>query len=336
MAGAKSLEFATLAACAGALAWCLQDEAAVAELRVLLTGLSTSFERSAAASAALPVGPPNLDRDIPVFRIFVFVFFALNWGLRLLLIEPFIYLTGIVAPPMRAKFAQSVMEAIIYGGFMLVGLSVVSAQEWVWPSALWWKGYMEGGHEIMRSDLRCYYIMYIARYAQAVVSVLIEPKRKDFVEMIVHHVVTVTVICISYMYGFNRVGVVVMVLLDPGDVPLHLAKLCKYIADSKEGSMWQFLADRLFEIFGVVFAVTRIGMYGYVCWSALIESRQFIPKGMAEWTCLALLYTLLVLQFYWFSLIIKVAIKMMRGHSTEDIRSDDEDESAEPTAKKNK
>merc|ERR1712232_785972 len=102
------------------------------------------------------------------------------------------------------------MEAVFYGGFTVIGLFIVPAQEFVWPSSRWWQGFSEGGHEIMRSDSRCYFIMYMARYTQAIVSVLLEAKRKDFVEMLVHHGVTVAVCAISYIYGWNRVGVVVM------------------------------------------------------------------------------------------------------------------------------
>jgi len=250
----------------------------------------------------------------------------LNWGMRLLLVEPFVRSVLRLRRAQLAKYAQSVMEAVVYGGFMLIGLRVVPSQEWVWPSAKWWIGFSDGGHEVMRSDLRCYYILYISRYFQAVLSVLLEAKRKDFVEMIVHHVVTVVVIYISYVYGWNRVGVVVMVLLDPADVPLHLAKLCKYTFEATKRQAWQFVADRLFEFFAFVFFVTRLVFYGYVCWSCHIEASLYFPKGLPEWSCVALLYTLLFLQVYWFFLIIKVAIKLLRGQGAEDPRSDDEDE----------
>merc|ERR1712050_370021 len=117
-----------------------------------------------------------------------------------------------------------------------------------------------------------------------------------------------------------------MVLFDPADVPLHLAKICKYTSEATNKKLWQFFADRLFELFGVVFFITRLALFGYVCWSAHIEATRYWPKGLPEWTCVALLYTLLVLQVYWFSLIIKVAIKLLKGESVEDPRSDDDDD----------
>ena len=72
--------------------------------------------------------------------------------------------------------------------------------------------------------------------------------------------------------------------------------------------------------------VTRILMYPYVCWSAHVEATRYFPKGLPEWTCVALLWTLYVLQCYWFFLIIKVAIRMMMTGAAEDVRSDDEDD----------
>jgi len=226
-------------------------------------------------------------------------------------------------------------EALMYGTFSVIGCVVVTSQAWVWPSSNWWIGFAEpdAPHALMRDDLRCYYLLYTGRYLQCIISVLLEPKRKDFVEMCIHHTVTVVVCLISYWYGWNRIGVVVMLLMDPADVPLHFAKLCKYLSEDAgeqppflSQASWAFCADRLFEVFAVVFLVMRLILYPYVCWSAHFEATRYFPKGVPEWTCVILLEILLVLQIYWFSLIIRVAIKMAQGGNAEDVRSDDEDE----------
>jgi len=301
-------------------------ERSLAEISALLHGLRVVIFHGVGAAASLPQASPDMDRDTLLTVVFTAGFFAINWGLRILVVEPTArWALGLRRSELQ-KFAQSVMEALFYSAFMLIGIAVVPSQEWVWPSWKWWRGFADGGHEVMRSDLRCYYIMYISRYIQAIFSVLLERKRKDFTEMIVHHLVTVTVIYISYVYGWNRVGVVVMVLLDPADVPLHLAKLCKYTAEATGRRIWQFTADRLFEIFALVFFVTRLVMYTYVCWSAHIEASRYFPKGTPEWACVALLYTLLILQVYWFFLIMKVALKLLRGQGVDDPRSDDDDD----------
>eukprot|EP00928_Gymnodinium_smaydae_P010463 TRINITY_DN13949_c0_g2_i1.p1 TRINITY_DN13949_c0_g2~~TRINITY_DN13949_c0_g2_i1.p1 ORF type:complete len:384 (-),score=78.98 TRINITY_DN13949_c0_g2_i1:123-1211(-) len=305
----------------------LTAEALAAELRVLIGGVGTAMlPYNGAAVAALPRDAPAWPRDFGVLCSFVLILFTLNWGVRLLLVDPIVRAVLGVKGGKLLKFSQSVMEAIFYGCFSYIGLMVTPSQEWSWPSANWWVGFDDGGHEIMRSDLRCFYLLYIARYFQAGISVLLETKRKDFLEMMIHHVATVLVCTISYVYGWNRVGVVVMTLLDPADVPLHLAKLCKYTGEATKRSIWQFFADRLFELFAVVFLVTRIICYGYVCWSAHGEAASLFKKSPASWTCNALLDILLCLQVYWFFLILRVAAKLLRGQNVEDPRSDDESE----------
>ena len=61
----------------------------------------------------------------------------------------------------------------------------------------WWIGFSTGSHASMRDDLRCYYLLYGARYVAGFISVYFEPRRKDYVEMQLHHVVTVAVVAIS-------------------------------------------------------------------------------------------------------------------------------------------
>jgi len=289
----------------------------------------------------LEASGPNLKVDGYVMLIFCLILFLMNWGVRLLVVTPIAKIalstpkTKTNSKAFKAKvirFAQSTMEAIFYGGFTLLGIRIVPSQPWVWPSKHWWINFQSGEHSIMRNDLRCYYLLYCARYVQGMISVFLEPKRKDFIEMQIHHFVTIAVVLISYLYGWNRIGAVVMLLLDPADVPLHLAKIQKYIGEANAKArprlahICEFGADRTFELFAVVFFITRVLMYPYVCWSAHIEATRYFPKGLPEWTCVALLEILYILQLYWFSLIVKVAIKLITKGHVEDVRSDDEDE----------
>eukprot|EP00622_Pseudochattonella_farcimen_P002644 FR737617.1.p1 GENE.FR737617.1~~FR737617.1.p1 ORF type:complete len:182 (+),score=27.74 FR737617.1:80-547(+) len=154
--------------------------------------------------------------------------------------------------------------------------------------------------------------------------------------MQLHHVVTVALVSVSYAYGFIRVGVIVMALLDPADVPLQMAKMMKYLGEARSpatsDNIWQFLADRFFEAFAVVFFITRLVMYPYVCWSAQFESARYFQKGVPEWTCIVLLCILLALQIFWFKLVVEAAYRIIwLGKPVEDHRSDDEEEAPAET-----
>lgn len=236
-------------------------------------------------------------------------------------------------------FPQSSLEMIFYGAFAVFGFVVVPGQDWFWPSMLWWRDFNSGKLLLVTDSLKAYYLLYAARYSQGVVSCLIEHKRKDFWEMQLHHLSTVVLIGISYAYGWNRVGSVVMVLLDPADVPLHIAKQFKYVGDARGGAaqkLCQTAADIFFVVFMVSFAIMRLGLYPYVVWSAAIEGPRYLTYGVGANTCVALLLIILALQVYWFALIIKVAIKVVTGGAVEDVRSDDEDEDEPVETKKKK
>ena len=218
------------------------------------------------------------------------------------------------------RFGDSGVELISYGVFTVVGCMVMAQQPWLWPSSQWWEGQPEGLHADMRNDLRAWYLLDAARYTAAILSLLfLEKGRKDSKEMLLHHVITVVITLCSYSIDFTRVGAIVKLLMDPADVPLHAAKLCKY-------SGREFAADRLFELFGVSFFVMRLVMYGYVVWAATFEVREYTTLPLSGNVCVAGLIVLYGLQVFWFSLVVKVALSISRGGKLQDIRSDSEAE----------
>mmetsp|Transcript_9789 Transcript_9789/g.13903 ORF Transcript_9789/g.13903 Transcript_9789/m.13903 type:complete len:328 (+) Transcript_9789:35-1018(+) len=302
--------------------------AGVVESRAQLADFGATLQRLGAPAIG---GEEYLSRgsavDAWVAGIYALGIFCLTWSLRKLVVEPLarmLVFRGL--KPRRQqifvqKFTQSAMEAVAYGSFAVMGLIIVRSQPWSWPSTLWWRGlYSEGPenpHLKMRADLRCYYILYGARYFSFGVSGFLEHRRKDFVEMQVHHWVTVALVWLSYVYGWIRIGTIVMLLLDPADVPLHIAKMLKYTSDAggRCSGFLYMLANRAFETFAVVFFITRLAMYPYPCYSALVESSRVWAEDagrewqhdLSEWTAIGLLFILQGLQIYWFWLIVKVA-----------------------------
>ena len=275
------------------------------------------------------------DRSINVLGVFCVMSlacFVLNWSIRWFVVEPFARLllqrpNGKSAKiPAVQKFAQSAMEAVTYLVFFLLGLWTVPRQQTFWPSIHWWQ-YEKMGP--VPRDVTAFYILYCARYFQGGISVLLEHKRKDFLEMQIHHWVTVVLVGLSYQYDWLRTGLIVMFLLDPADVPLHIAKLFKYVSDSgapksSKRTINQTIADICFAIFAIVFFGTRIVMMPYVMISGHTES---LDLGVGGSVCVGLLWVLYVLQCYWMYLIISATVKMFKNGGIEDVRSDDEDSS---------
>ena len=102
--------------------------------------------------------------------------------------------------------------------------------------------------------------------------------------------------------------------------------MCLYTAGDDKKGWLAFLADRLFEVFAVVFALTRLLCYGYVVWAAIFESNEYVTIPPAGNVCQVCLLVLLGLQVFWMSLVVKTAMKKVQTGEASDPRSDSDDE----------
>ena len=271
-------------------------------------------------------------------------FFIATYAIRTFLLNP-IALRLLNNDAKRAdKFAQSASEFIQYSAFFLLGARLLARQSWSWPSAGWWSGQSIGLHATGSLSVAAFYLLYFSRYVSNLVFVLlVDLRRKDFWEMVIHHAVTALLVGLSFVGIFWRVGLVIMVLLDIGDPPLHLAKMFKYMHEVHGNDAYIFVANRTFEVFGVAFFVTRIVMYGYVNWSCWSEgyseaAKDGKPHGFASviTACNTMVSILYVLQWFWFGLLINAVIKMSSTGQVEDNRSDSESEGPAGKSSKNK
>ncbi|XP_038234892.1 ceramide synthase 5 isoform X3 [Dermochelys coriacea] len=146
----------------------------------------------------------------------------------------------------------------------------------------------------------------------------------DFLIMFVHHLATIGLITFSYMNNMVRVGTLVLCLHDASDFLLEAAKMANY-------AKYQRLCDATFMLFGVVFIVTRLGIYPFwILNTTLFESWELIGPYPSWWLFNGLLVTLQVLHIIWSCLIIRIAYKaLLRGKVSKDDRSDVESSSEE-------
>ncbi|ORY40480.1 hypothetical protein BCR33DRAFT_852791 [Rhizoclosmatium globosum] len=93
-------------------------------------------------------------------------------------------------------------------------------------------------------------------------------ERADFIEIVVHHCVTVTLVVIARWAGFYRFGVVTFWLHDVADPFLYAAKIANY-----QGRMW--IADVLFYIYSGIFILAlNIVFPGLVIWVTFTGSKR--------------------------------------------------------------
>lgn len=148
--------------------------------------------------------------------------------------------------------------------------------------------------------------------------------------MLTHHFITVSLLYLSYIYNFTRIGNVILILMDVSDIILGLAKMQKYLGFTES-------CDITFGLFMLSWIITRHILYARVLASIIWDSNNFLhfewnPEKEYYWSkntkyvFVGLLSALQVLLILWFGMIVKIAVAVLRGKPAEDTRSDEEDE----------
>lgn len=164
-----------------------------------------------------------------------------------------------------------------------------------------------------------YYNVELGFYISLVITQFIDTRRSDFWQMFVHHVVTISLLVLSWGCNFHRIGALVLAIHDVADVPMEGAKLAKYCKKQR-------LADLLFAIFTITWIYTRCYLLPtrviyYTSWKALsiiqIFHGYYIFNG--------LLCLLQMLHVAWTWVIIKIVFYALQNDGMRDLRSDSED-----------
>ncbi|AAS51714.1 ADL206Wp [Eremothecium gossypii ATCC 10895] len=192
--------------------------------------------------------------------------------------------------------------------------------------------YLNWPHDKMAGVFKVYYLVQIASWLQQIIVLNVEEKRKDYWQMFAHHIITVALTTGSYYYYFNRIGHVILIIMDVVDILLSSAKILKYCGFS-------VACDYMFVVFLGFWVVLRHGVYNYILHHAWAKSRGLMQNqrcgvhapGTRCWTPLVidifvlLLAGLQLITVIWSFLIVKVFMKVIRGSGAEDVRSDDEE-----------
>ncbi|KAF9352078.1 sphingosine N-acyltransferase lag1 [Mortierella sp. NVP85] len=164
-----------------------------------------------------------------------------------------------------------------------------------------------------------YYWIQFSFWIQQMFVLCIEAPRKDFMAMISHHLVTVSLIIFSLALNVTTFGNAVFVSMDLADIVLSLGKCFKYI------EMPDSICDPIFACFMIIWIYTRHFLYGHIIYAWIVHSGNYIGP-VADHTVTGLFFALQSLMFYWLWSIFRIVYKMFatKGGVVDD-RSEDED-----------
>ncbi|KAF4587148.1 Sphingosine N-acyltransferase lag1 [Ophiocordyceps camponoti-floridani] len=289
--------------------------------------------------------------DVYVILFCIVLFTGLRAATMEYVLAPFARLQGLTKRKALTRFSEQAWLFLYYSVFWSIGMYIYTTSPYFLNLRELWTNWPL--RQI--SGLQKGYIMaQLAFWLQQMIVINIEDRRKDHWQMISHHIVTTMLIYSCYCYHQTRVGNLILVIMDVVDLFFPVAKCLKYTGHRK-------LCDFAFGVFMLSWFVARHIFYMMICWSVYAHSAVIMPyscwHGQGEkltgpektpagfsyifepflnasgrvcfnhtikWCFLAPLLFLQFITIIWFIMIIRVAVKVIRGDGAEDTRSDDE------------
>ncbi|CAG8902085.1 unnamed protein product [Penicillium salamii] len=235
----------------------------------------------------------------------------------------------VISRSKQARFMEQAYTAIYFAILGPVGLYVMrQTPVWYFDTKAMYEGFP---HRVHGAEFKAYYLFEAAYWAQqALVMVLgMEKPRKDFRELVMHHVVTLVLIGLSYRFHFAYMGIAIYITHDISDFFLALSKSLHYYAPdvmipfyAASVVSWVYLRHvlNLRVLYSILTEFHTVGPYElnwetqqYKCWISKVIT-------------FSLLASLQALNLFWLYYLLRSAVKFLITGEKKDDRSEDESE----------
>lgn len=216
----------------------------------------------------------------------------------------------------RSKLLGSTVRLVMYIMFALYGIFTLLSEDWIFSpfkTSLTWE------KNNIPAKITVYYYLEAAFYVSSTFFIFVDPKQKDFMQMLVHHLITITLISLSYGRNILRYGTVIMLVHDISDPFMECAKVLFYLKYMKMSyvlffcfaGVFTFFRCIIFPFFIVFPAVTYTWLYGLNGTFVICDS------------CMILL---VILNFIWLSYILQMVYNFLKEGSLKgDVRDLNDD-----------
>ncbi|KAF5271139.1 hypothetical protein FQR65_LT17719 [Abscondita terminalis] len=215
------------------------------------------------------------------------------------------------------KFCESGWRFTYYSLIFGFGCLTLWDKAWLWDIDECWRRFP---FEPRTLDIYWYYSISLSFYCALFVTQFFDVKRKDFWQMFVHHVATISLLTMSWCCRAHTIGTLILLLHDFSDIFLEAYKITKYSGFNK-------IAFACFVILSISWIVTRVFIFPiWIIKSAVfdyLEHHEPYPGWAIMNGFLILLY---LLHIMWAYFIVKLFYRMAKSREVvDDIRSESED-----------
>ncbi|KAJ2836328.1 Sphingosine N-acyltransferase lag1 [Coemansia erecta] len=267
-------------------------------------------------------------RDVYYVLYWVVAFTLIRITVMNKVLEPLAKWGGVSSSRKVTRFGEQGWLVVYYIISNTVGMYVMSTQPHWLNTRHFWIDYPEG-HRQMSSLMKSYYLVQMGFWFQQIFVLLIEERRKDFVVMATHHIVTCNLLGWSLYMNYTRIGNAILCCMDFSDIFLSSTKCLRYLKLEKTSVV-------SFVVFIFTWVYTRHYLYIKIMYSIYSESLTYLPvdnwdpKNGSYYTrnvlfnFSILLGILQLLIIYWFALVLRIVYRIIFLSNLEDSRSDSE------------
>ncbi|KAG7384404.1 Ceramide synthase 6 [Phytophthora boehmeriae] len=232
------------------------------------------------------------------------------------------------------RFATVLFKFTYFMGITVAGYYVMRGEKWL-PPVLGGDGVIREAylmlHEPPSTSLKYYYFVQLGYHFHSLLFMLFfSPIRNDFIEMLLHHLVTIILIGGSYLANYAAMGALVAFTHDIGDVTGYAIKS---VVDTGNTPLIGFM----YIVLLISWGYTRLYVYPFhLIYNAIFVIPEANPHvvGIFIHPGNALLCMLVVLHVYWYGLFLVMGFTLLRKGVAEDIQDKCADVGEEPSAKK--
>ncbi|WVQ74797.1 hypothetical protein IAR50_004403 [Cryptococcus sp. DSM 104548] len=242
------------------------------------------------------------------------------------------------------RFTEQGYAVFYYGIYVTFGLYVMrSLPTWYFKTEYF---YIDYPHKIISFRLKYYYLTQWAFWAQQtiILAAKVEKPRKDYKELVLHHIVTIWLILTSYIAHFTYFGVAIFFTMDASDLFFSLAKCVNYVSDVWSIPFlvwftisWTYLRHYL-NLLILYNLPTQYGLIPLASRSGFDPLNDFWldSYGLMKWQIFIPIALLQALNLFWYFLILRILVRAVWnwGEDVKDDRSEDEDEGEEEPGEK--
>ncbi|KZO93741.1 longevity assurance proteins LAG1/LAC1 [Calocera viscosa TUFC12733] len=278
--------------------------------------------------------------DLLFVAYYVVVFAFVRQSITLYILRPFARWWGIRKEAKLDRFAEQGYAIIYFGFFASLGIYVMSGlPTWWFRTEYFWLDYP---HWDIKGGLKSYYLLQSSYWLQQLLVMVlgIEKPRKDFWELVAHHIVTLWLIGWSYLVNLTFIGNAVFITMDFSDIWLSFSKCLNYMQLDRTSTV-------SFIWLICIWTYMRHWLNWKILWSVWNEFDLVVPENrhwdpprgvwLAPWLRYQIFIPIAMLQvlmFFWSFLMWRILYRTIAGNALADDRSDDEDEPDSPIAEK--